>query len=597
MKKNNLYGIKIQESGVKTLLLLFISLFLLTGCEDFLNQPAYDDFTDEEFWTSEDQARSYMYGFYTSVFSGYGTGTSHGPFLMGQTLNDDFASDKKQQNLQPEVVPETNGSWSFTNIRKANYVIANVDRLPLDAKDINHWRGVARFFRACYYSNLVFTFGDVPWFDKVPVVSDKKEDLDYLYKDRDPRKFVVERILEDFQYALDSVRVSDGDLQVNKYVVAGMASRFLLREGTFLKYHGLDADLAAKCLEFAKTTAEIVMTSGKYSLATTYNELFASDDLAGNPEVLMYRRYIDGVLAHSTLAYSYTEAQAGLSKSLAEAFVGIDGLPLYAKNADYKARTATEFFADRDARLTQVIRPRYCLKGETNTPFSYALSGYSWNKFMNDALAGTSEPTFASGKNVTDAPCLRYAEVLLNYAEAAYELGLLGKHTFAQEDLDKSINLIRTRAGLPKLEMQGENPAINGVVFDDPKRLEIENKSKSEVASPLLWEIRRERRVELCLEGFRLNDLKRWKKLHYLWNECNPDIRYGAYIVLADYPDADKVENVFEDPTAMEGYLLRNTEGGREEPQARNYIAPIPSGQITLYKAHGYTLTQNKEWE
>ncbi len=592
MKKNN----KIVNS-VASFVLCLLSCVFLTGCEDFLNQPAYDDFTDEEFWTSEDQARSYMYGFYTSVFSGYGTGTSHGPFLMGQTLNDDFASDKKQQNLQPEVVPETNGSWSFSNIRKANYVIANVDRLPIDAKDINHWRGVARFFRACYYSNLVFTFGDVPWYDKVPVVSDKKEDLDYLYKDRDPRNFVDERIMEDFQYALDNVRANDGALQVNKYVVAAMASRFLLREGTFLKYHGLDAEMAEKCLTFAKTTAELVMKEGGYSLSSSYNALFASDDLAGNPEIIMYRRYVDGVNNHATLAYSYTEAQAGLSKSLAEAFVGADGLPLYAKDANYKARTAAEFFANRDARLTQVIRPKYYLKGEDNQPFSYALSGYSWNKFMNDDLAGSGDPTFASGKNVTDAPCLRYAEVLLNYAEAAYELSLLGKGEFAQADLDKSINLIRTRAGLPALEMQGENPAINGVVFDDPKRLEIENKSKSDVASPLLWEIRRERRVELCLEGFRLNDLKRWKKLHYLWNECNPDIRYGAYVVLADYPKADKVENVLEDANATEGYLLRNTEGGREEPQAKNYIAPIPSGQITLYKAHGYTLTQNKEWE
>ncbi len=594
--KTNIY-IK-KASSIKTLLLVLCSLFVMTGCEDFLNQPAYDDFTDEEFWKSEDQARSYMYGFYTSVFSGYGTGTSHGPFLMGQTLNDDFASDKKQNDLQPLLgaVPVSDGAWSFSNIRKANYVIANVDRLPIAEKDINHWRGVARFFRACYYSNLVFTFGDVPWFDKVPVVSDNKEDLDYLYKDRDPRTYVDEQIMADFQYALDNVREVDGDLQVNKNVVAGMASRFMLREGTYLKYHNIDLEAAEKCLVFAKTAAERVMASGKYSLAGTYNELFASDDLAGNPEVIMYRRYVDGVNAHSTLAYSYTEAQAGLSKSLAEAFVGADGLPLYAKDANYVARTSEEFFANRDPRLTQVIRPHYYVKGTDCQPFSYALSGYSWNKFMNDALAGTKEPTFASGKNVTDAPCLRYAEVLLNYAEAAYELGLLGKYTFAQTDLDKSINVIRTRAGLPALEMQGNQPAIAGVVFDDPKRLEIENNADGGVTDALLWEIRRERRVELCLEGFRLNDLKRWKKLDYLWNGCNPDIRYGAYIVLADYEKRD-AEIVLEDATATEGYILRNTEGARNRPAAHNYISPIPSGQIQLYKSHGYTLSQNKEWE
>ena len=93
--------------------------FTMTSCEGFLNQPPYDDLTDEEYWQNEDQARTYMYGFYTSIFSGYGTGTSHGPFLMGQTLNDDFASDVEQQDLTPLVVPESDGSWSFSSIRKA----------------------------------------------------------------------------------------------------------------------------------------------------------------------------------------------------------------------------------------------------------------------------------------------------------------------------------------------------------------------------------------------------------------------------------------------------------------------------------------------
>ena len=138
-------------------LLFAASALAFTGCENFLNQPAYDDFTDAEYWQNEDQARTYMYGFYTSVFSGYGTGTSHGPFLMGQTTNDDFASDKQQLNLRPEAVPVSDGSWSFSNIRKANYVLENIDRIDANAATKNHWRGVARFFRACYYSSRTST--------------------------------------------------------------------------------------------------------------------------------------------------------------------------------------------------------------------------------------------------------------------------------------------------------------------------------------------------------------------------------------------------------------------------------------------------------
>ena len=577
---------------------------LLAGCQSsFLNQEPFDEFTDAEYWRTEDQARTFMYGFYPSVFSGYGTGTAHGPFLMGQTLNDDFSSDVSQNNLQPEVVPVSDGAWSFTNIRKANYVLENINRIDANTATKNHWRGVARFFRACYYSNLTFTFGDVPWYDRVPQSTDEA----YLYKDRDSRFFVDSCIMADFTYAMDSVRQADGDLQVNKFVVAGMASRFLLREGTYLKYHyGSNPEavaMAEKCLRFAKDAALVVMNSGKYSIAPSYNALFTSDDLAGNPEVLMYRHYVDGVLAHSTLAYSYTETQAGLSKSLAEAFLCADGRPVYVKEAFWTPRTAEQFFANRDPRLKLCIRPKYYIKGCDCQPYAYALSGFSWNKFMNDEEAEklfankAANPLFNREKNITDAPCLRYAEVLLNYVEAAYELNQLNpSEPFTQTDIDKSINLIRDREGveMPHLGMAGSNPTVGGVAYDDPKRLEIENAANGEITSSLLWEIRRERRVELCLEGFRLNDLKRWGKLDYVWNGCNPDIRFGAYIVAADYPGkADEI--VFEDPSYTEGYILRNTQKERDRPVERNYISP--TGQIQLYEAHGYKLTQTKEWQ
>lgn len=575
-----------------------IIAFAMTSCEGFLNQPPYDDFTDEEYWQNEDQARTFFYGLYTSVFSGYGTGTSHGPFLMGQTLNDDFASDVQQNDLTPLVVPESDGSWSFSNIRKVNYALQSIDRIDASPAAKNHWKGVARFFRACYYSNLVFRYGDVPWYDQVPKISNNKEDLDYLYKDRDPRTYVDSCIMADFQYAMDSVRENDGSLQVNKYVVAAMASRFMLREGTFLKYHNIDKTMAEQCLTMAKNAAELVMKSNKYAIAPSYKSLFVSEDLSANPEAIMYRHYVDGVLAHSTLTYSFTEAQAGLSKSLAEAFVDASGLPLYCKDANYVAATSEEFFASRDPRLSMCIRPKYYVKGSDTKPFNYALSGYSWNKFMDDSKADKPEPTWSGSKNVTDAPCLRYAEVLLNYAEAAYELHLLTGASFTQADLDKSINLIRARAdvNLPALQIVGDQPAINGVVFDDPKRLEIEQNADGGITPSLLWEIRRERRVELCMEGFRLNDLKRWCKLDYIWNGCNPDIRYGAYIRLSDYPNK-AAEVVLEDPNATEGYILRNTLGARNRPIKRNYINPIPSGQITLYQTKGYTLSQNPEWE
>ncbi|MBQ6777004.1 MAG: RagB/SusD family nutrient uptake outer membrane protein [Paludibacteraceae bacterium] len=597
-----------MKTSYKIFALCVLFASMMTSCKDFLNQPVYDDFTDEEFWNTEEQARAFFYGFYPSVFAGYGSGFSHGPFLMGQTLNDDVVSDKQQQDLTPLVVPVADGSWSFSSIRRANYALASVKRINASDAAIAHWQGVARFFRACFYSNLVFLYGDVPWYDRVPGTSEK----DYLYKDREPRTYVDSLLLEDWQYAMDNIRATDGALQVNRFVAAGMCSRFLLREGTFLKYHGetqAEKAMAERCLKMAKDAALLVMNSGRYTIWPVYTELFTSEDLGANTECLISRHYEDGVLSHSTLTYSFTEAQAGVCKSIAEAFVCSDGLPVYVKDEFWVAHNAGEFFANRDPRLSFTIRHndnKYYFKGLDNQPYNYALSGYSWRKFMDDNRSAKPEPTWTGSKNVTDAPCLRYAEVLLNYAEAAYELHLINPNTYAftDEDLNKSINLIRARAdvNLPALQLAGDKMSVNGRAFDDPVRLQIENNANGPITDAILWEIRRERRVELCLEGFRLNDLKRWGKLDYVWNGCNPDIRYGAYIVLDDYKDAAgkstlDPEVVLEDPSATEGYVLRNTLGGRNRPTARNYVNPVPSGQITLYESKGYKLTQTKEWQ
>jgi hypothetical protein len=572
---------------IKTMIFALCALAFVS-CEDFLDRPPYDQFDNAEFWQSESQARAFMYAVYPVIFPGYGTGDTEPATFFGETSNDDYMSAVAQTELGPLTIPTSDGSWSFTNIRKANYIIENVDRLPLDEASINHWRGIGRFFRAVFYSNLVFTYGDVPYQDHVPVSGGSKEDMDYLYKDRDSRTFVAGKIMEDFQYAMDNVRPNDGSLQINKYVVAAMASRLMLREGTFLKYHDIDQAKATECLEMAKKASELVM-SDKYKISDNYNGLFSSDDLAGNPEVIIYRKYVEGILAHSMWTITSTYSVQGASKSLAESFLKKDGFPIYYNNEYWVAPTSNDFFTDRDPRLNMSFRPKYYVRGENPGNFAYAISGYSCQKYTDDSrIASTASTTFNRGKNITDAPCLRLGEVLLNYAEACYELD-----TLDQSILDKTINALRDRKGveMPHLQIVGGEPAINGVVYDDPKRLQIDPSVPS-----LLWEIRRERRVELNLEGFRRNDLKRWKKLDYMMNAVNPDIRYGAYIRLSDYPNKD-ASIVLEDPAATEGYILGNTGAQRVVmPTEKNYVNPVPTNQITLYKNHGYTLSQTAVW-
>ena len=579
-------------------LILCSLIFTLNSCKDFLNQPVLDNFTDDEYWNNEDQCRTFMYSFYPSVFAGYGSGVSHGPFLMGEGSNDDYASPKEQTDFSNSI-PETNDSWSFSSIRRANYALSRIPSIGEDDATIAHWMGVARFFRAYYYANLVFTFGDVPWYDRVPQVSTSKEDLDYLYKDRDRRTYVDSMIMADLQYAMDHVKPADGALQVNKYVVAAMASRLMLREGTYLRYHNIDLNVAQQCLQMAKDAADLVIKSGKYSLAADYKSLFISNDLSSNPEVIMYRHYEDGLLSHSTLTYSFTEGQNGLSKSLAMAFLTKDGFPMSQKHDMFWVpNTLEKFFGDRDPRMTMVMRDKFYFKGSNEAPIGYSLSGLSWSKFMDDAKATAPDATMSGSKNVTDAPCIRYAEILLNYTEAAYELSELGGGTFTNEEL-KPLNEVRLRAGIPTLEVSGTTALVGGVEIKDEDRLAIENQTGETPVTPILWEIRRERRVELCLEGFRAGDLKRWKRMDYLWNGCNPDIRYGAYVVLDNYTSEqiDQGEIVLEDSLMTEGWTLRNTLRQRNRPTEKNYISPVPSGQITLYESKGYTLTQTKEWQ
>jgi hypothetical protein len=288
---------------------------------------------------------------------------------------------------------------------------------------------------------------------------------------------------------------------------------------------------------------------------------------------------------------------------LTESFLRNDGFPVYYNNQDWFAPTAAAFFTGRDPRLSFNFRSaKYYPVGGDNGSIAYSRSGYSIYKYMNDDLIGT-DYNLASGNNITDAPCLRLGEVLVNYAEICYELeAITGNDVFNQGVLDMTINKLRDRVGMPHLQEIGGAPAVNGEVYDDPVRTKWE--PNNDVPS-MLWEIRRERRVELCYENsLRSADLKRWKKLDYLCNEHNPDYRYGAYITRDDYPEdisvllADVVSaNAQPVANADEGYVLQNTGTARVLPQPKNYVKPVPQGQITLYKSHGYTLSQTKEWQ
>ena len=543
--------------------------------DEFLAREPLDALTDDSYWSNEKNVRTFAWGFYPNYFAAYGSGFTFGRYFTGQPLNDDFAP------LSPtpftKNVHATSTTWTFTWVRKANLFLERIQTVPMEQEAIDHWTGIARFFRAMEYHELVRTYGDIAWYDKALL----ETDVAGLYKPRQPRTEVMDKVLEDFKFAAAHVRADDGEkgLTVNKSVVLAFMSRVFLFEGTYLKYHNIDQARAKTYLEAAKWAAEEVVKSGRYTVSENYRSLFTSLSLAGSKEMILYRKYETGQLTHSLNSYNNKEPQSGASKDAIDSYLAKDGLPIKLSPAYLGDKSIKNVMSDRDPRITStfvdVLRvSKYAANASS--------SGYATWKFLNEE---TKELPEGSGSlNQTDGPVIRYGEVLLNLAEAAAELGAI-----TQTDLDQSINLLRARPGiaLPPLQVLGGLPAVNGKNYDDPDR--------DPSVQSMLWEIRRERRVELMMEGFRLNDLTRWKKMEYTDTKTNPNINRGAWIKKADFPNTDAII----DGGGAEGYILpaSKPESQRLFESPKVYLTPIPLDQIKLYQDAGSELKQNPGWE
>lgn len=558
--------------------LIFAALIALMSCEDdFLDKQPIDQMTDENYWTSESNVETFSYGFYAHFFDGYGSGWTWGDYFTGQSLNDDFAPTTPTPFTKN--VPTSGGGWDFAYVRKANLMLERIDEVPMSEEAANHWKGVARFFRGLEYAELVQRFGDVPWFDQVA----ESEDKDYLYKPRDPRTEVMQNVLADFEFAAEHVQDDAGTdgLVVNKPVVLAFMSRIMLWEGTWQKYHDVSNSDSQQLLEKAKWAANQVIENYGYAVEDNYRGMFNSMDLSGNSEMIMYRHYEDGELTHSLMSYQNKEAQTGASKDLMESYLCSDGLPVSLSDEYQGDDGIDNVMANRDPRIYGTfVSDTLRINGIIS---NYSTTGYASHKFLNEDIM--DENIGDGANNPTDAPVIRYGEVLVNYAEACAELGEL-----TQADLDKSINELRKRGDdpLPPLEIIGGEPAVNGEVYDDPER-------DPDVPS-MIWEIRRERRTELVFEGFRLGDLRRWKKLEYTDTKENKDINRGAYIRAEDY---EGMKNVYIEDGADEGYIMPAHDEGthRTFTDDKVYLDPLPIEQISLYEDNGYTLEQNPGWE
>lgn len=553
------------------------------SCEDYLTEDPADKFTNDNFWQTEDNVKTFSWINY-DTFYGYGNGTTIGLSFFYYHGSDNRVDDNLSafSFYQMPITPTTTNvnSWNeyHTLIRRCNLMLEKVPNVTMSEAKKNHYIGVAKFFRAYTYFRLVQKFGDVPYSDKYLSQNDP-----LVYAPATPRAEIVDKVIADLEEATNLLlAIDDKNVTINKYTAYAALSNVCLYEGTYRKYH-LGQDGSAY-LNKAKTASLAIMNNASYKLNTDWKSLYNSVELAGNTEVILGKRYLTNVLMHSLQNYTNTSTtQYGLTKWAADSYVTTNGLPIQqAGNAQYTGdNNVTETFTNRDPRFAKTVNPTtYGYKGK---PFGTAaltsMSGYVFELYNNPATSGPDVTT--GGRNYTDSPLFTLSEVYLNYAEACAELG-----TATNIDLDMSINKVRTRAGIAPLTTDGNNVFAAGVQINDPRRTAALEQISGSV-NPLIWEIRRERQIEfMSWTTLRQMDIYRWKKGDYLDTTKNPDVNLGARV---GTPVGTQIK------VDANGYVKIYPTSTRNF-EAKHYLLNIPTNDIDLYKAQGVELKQNPGW-
>lgn len=485
--------------------------------KNFLDRYPKTEVTKEVFFNTPQDLETYTNGLYGQQA------------IVYQDIESDNTSNYQAAGYVDALVrgtikPETVGGWNdWGNLRRINFMLANAGKAQGDAVAIRHFIGIARYFRAMFYFTKLRDFSDVPWYGK-PLATDDAD----LYKGRDTRALIADSILADLNFAVENIKPDEGNrTRISKWTALALLSRFGLFEGTFRKYHpevNLASD-ANRFLERSVWAAEQIMTSNRFTINNTgkggedYRVLFCSPSLSSMKEVIMWADYQQalggGNNTHTVLGYQWA-----LSNSLAETYLMKDGTPFTAQPG-YATKTLLEVLKDRDPRMNETFASPGFSPNQDGRPYvtKPTIGGYDQVKFYPRVPAQRQGWEL----NFTALPIYRYAEVLLNLAEAKAELG-----TITITDLNNTVNLLRARVQMPAMTLA---PAADPVLAAQYPG----------VTNGLLLELRRERRVELACEGLRFNDIMRWKAGQRL-----QDAQGGMYVPALGAMDVtgDGVEDI-----------------------------------------------------
>jgi hypothetical protein len=506
----------------------------------------------------------------------------------------------------------TSSGWSWTDLRNINYFIENNNDPAVPEAVRNNYQGIARYYRAYFYYDKVKRFGDVPWIGKPLNIDDPS-----LTAGRDKREVVMDSVLADLDFACANISATSDPSRttVTKWVAYAFKSRVCLFEGTYRKYHtGLGlASTVDKWLEQSASAAENIMNNGGFSINTaggpgvSYRQVFTSNAPVAS-EVLQaaVADVSQGVLNDAN--WYWTSGTYGDKASFTRTFINtylkLDGTP-FTNDPAYTTMEFKDEVKNRDLRLKQTIRTGDYKRINNGQPvpapplFSYTFTGYQPIKLTLDDVY------FDAGNLNTNAvPLFRYAEVLLNYAEAKAELGIL-----TDADWARTIGVLRARAG------------ITGGLATKPVLVDqyLQSQYFPNISDATLLEIRRERGIELSLEGFRFADILRWRRGELMEKEWNGmyvpqlntplDLNEDGILDVAFYqgtrptPAVSGVTYIDVSPkvgTAVNSLLLKNGTSGEiiwmnEIPRKwsdKNYLFPIPLNDLQ----RNPNLKQNAGW-
>lgn len=583
------------------------SILPFSSCSDFLDREPITKPEAGNFLTGAIQVENYINGLYMTLpsFSKFGLGVR-----SEEKNSDNIIAEKYDARLHGQNNQFSGASdWQtgYQNLRKVNYFFHNY-KVPeaQENEDVLSLKGEAYFLRAYWHFDLLKKFGSIPVMD---AFWDENATIAGLQIPAKTRNEVARFILSDLVEAKNLLhsRGKYSGIRINKEVAMVLAMNVALYEGTWEKYHSSD-DFASSTNESNYFLGEVINWGNELfgcgidlyktgqNPGDAFAALFNSKDLSGMGEVLLWRKYssdegvfhdVNGNLKAGVVD---SEGAAGITQSLVDNYLNADGTfidPTNEKFKDFK-----ETFEGRDPRLIQTVMNEGAKFASATTATPMHLEEYTdekKNTISPPKLAGDGntrsltgyhirlgiDTTFVSGNGETALPIIRYAEGLLAYAEAAAELEM-----WSDDIANKTLKALRERAGVKYLA-----PAKDANFTDFGYTL-----------TPVLQEIRRERRSELALQGFRLDDLMRWKADKLIVGKRGKGAYVGDESILFKSYSPDNQKRIRErltlDDNKWADPMAGTLPSGYQFHADRDYLLPIPPSELELNKK----LKQNPKW-